>query len=172
VTALPDFVEPSDLEDFRSSDPDSILRQAQGAIRRYCGWHIAPEVTDTITLDGNGTRVLALPSGYVTDVEAITNEGTALTTEDFDWSESGYVHHRTGWWTDRPRQVVVTLTHGYPDIPDELIGVASSLASRRASSPAGYKRETTGPFSVEHGGREFLRDELDVLDKFKLPPRP
>jgi hypothetical protein len=172
VTALPDFVDATDLTAYQSSDADAILRQAQGAIRRYCGWHIAPEVTETVTLDANGTRVLALPSGYVTDVDTITNEDVTLTSEDFDWSESGYIHHRTGWWTNRPRQVVVTFTHGYAETPDELVGVAVSLAARRASSPAGVRREQAGQVSMEYGAREFLADELQVLDRFKIPPRP
>lgn len=172
MTSLPDFADVTDLDDYRSGDDATLVRQAQGTVRRYCGWHIAPEVTETLTLNGSGSRSLWLPSLYVTDIGSITDCGTTVDADDYDWSANGYVQRRTGCWTFRARQIVVDLTHGYEEIPDELIGVAVSLAARRASSPAGYKRETTGPFSVEHGGREFLQDELDVLNTFKLPPRP
>jgi hypothetical protein len=172
VTALPDFAEASDLTDYRAGDPATIIAQAQGAIRRYCGWHIAPSVIETITLDGSGSRSLWLPSLHVTDIVSVTDEGTQVAADDYDWSQTGYIHRRYSCWTSRPRQIVVELIHGYDNIPPELIGVAVSLASRRASSPGGYKRETAGPFSVEFGGREFLQEELAVLDQFKLPPRP
>lgn len=172
MTALPDFATTDDLADYRSGDPATIVRQAQGAIRRYCGWHIAPEVTETITLDGSGSRSLWLPSLYVTDIASITIEGEVKSADDYDWSANGYVWSRYGYWTCRPRQIVVELTHGYSDIPEELVGVASSLAARRASSPAGVRREQAGQVSMEYGAREFLADELQVLDRFKLPPRP
>lgn len=172
MTALPDFAEVSDLTDYRAGDDATLLRQAQGAIRRYCGWHIAPEVTETLTLDGRGGSHMWLPSLYVTDIVSVTNEGeTVDLVDDLDWSANGFLWLRGGYWTERPRQVVVELTHGYGEIPDELIGVAAAWANRMSTSPA-YKRETTGPFSVEAFDPGFLVPERDVLNEFKLPSRP
>lgn len=172
MVALPDFAEVSDLDDYRGGDDEAILAQAQGAIRRYCGWHVAPSIPETLTLDGSGSRSLWLPSMYVTAVASITDCGTTVDAADYDWSANGYVRRRCGCWSPRPRQIVVTLTHGYEDIPPELIGVAVSMATRRASSPAGVRREQTGPFSVEYAGSDLLQQERDILDQFKLPPRP
>jgi hypothetical protein len=171
MTALPDFVQVADLEDYRAGDPDTLVRQAQATIRRYCGWHIAPNITETVTLDGNGGRNLSLPSLYVTDIDSITELGDLVDVADYDWSVDGRVHRRYCSWTTRPRQVIVEFEHGYDLIPDDLIQVAVSLANRRSSSPAGIRRETTGPFSVEYG-IDFLQDERDVLNLYKLPPRP
>jgi len=90
--SVPDFVTVPDLEAFRSGDDAAIVRQTQAAIRRYCGWHIAPSITETITLDGDGSRHLWLPSLHVTAVTAVTNGDTVLdVSSDLDWSESGYV---------------------------------------------------------------------------------
>lgn len=169
----PDFVEVRDLEAYRDGDDAALVANAQGVIRRYCGWHVAPEVTETLTLDGSGSRSLWLPTLHVLSIDAITDEGVAVNSDDYDWSSDGYVYRRAGvCWSSRPRQIAVTLTHGFTDIPPELVGVAVSIAARRGSSPAGVRREAAGQVSREYGTPDLLLHEQAVLDKFKLPPRP
>lgn len=174
-----DFVTTVELENYQSGDAQSIIEQAQSAIRSYCGWHIAPSVTETVTLDGNGSAHMWLPSLRVTDVDSVENEGTVLSSEDYDWSASGYLQLRTwGTWSDRPRQVEVTFTHGYTEAPPDVIEVAAAVASRAATSPAGIVRDQSGPFSVQYatvngaaGGIALLEHEKAILDRYKLPPR-
>ena len=48
--------------------PQWWVRAAQGAVRRYCGWHVAPSITETLRLDGYGGRVLTLPSKHITAI--------------------------------------------------------------------------------------------------------
>lgn len=170
--AVADFVVGSDLTDYRAGDADTIVAQAQGAIRRYCGWHIAPEVTETITLDGSGSKHLWLPSLHVTDVSEVTDLGDVVDTDDYDWSANGYIQRRSGCWTYRARQVTVTLTHGYSEIPPELVGVAVAVASRKLASLTGARREQAGQVSFEFGPHDLMMDERATLDLFKLPPRP
>lgn len=167
-----DFVTTGDLDDYQSGDADTLIEQAQSAIRSYCGWHIAPLIEDVeVVLDGRGTRHLWLPSLHVTAVSEITDETTTLTSEDYDWSASGYVERRNGYWSERPRQVRVTFSHGYEVVPPDLIGIAVARATRTASSPAGVRRESAGSVSIERDGNGFLADELAILDRYKLPPR-
>lgn len=169
---IADFVLTSDLDDYTAGDPQTLLAQAQAAIRSYCGWHVAPNITETLTVDGRGSRHLWLPSLHVTDLTSVTDEGTALTTDEFDWSVSGYLERRSGYWSDRPRQVVAVLDHGYEDVPADLVSVAVAMAARTASSPAGVKKQSTGPFSIENETGRFLDEERTILDRYKLPPRP
>lgn len=179
MTLPPDFVEVDDLELYQSGDADAIVRQAQDFIRAYCGWHVAPALTETLTLDGNGGRHLWLPSLKVNSITSVTHCGDLLDSDDYDWSESGYLELRCGCWTHRPRQIVVELNHGFDDIPEALVEVAVSVASRAASSPSGAVQEATGPFSAKwssvapgvSGGIALLEHERSVLGKFKLPPR-
>src|SRR4051812_23456089 len=97
--------------------------QAVAFVQTYCGWHIAPSVTETLTLDGGGGNVLVLPSLYVTDVAAITENGITLDPAlDYQWSEAGMVRRSwaTGywsgysgrWWSCEYRSITVELTHG------------------------------------------------------------
>lgn len=169
--SAPDFVTTADLDNYTSGDSATLVEQAQATIRAYCGWHVAPNITETITLDGTGNRHLWLPSLFVTDVTAIVDEGTTLTTEDYDWSESGYLERRSGYWSIRPRQIQVTLKHGLEDIPADVVGVAVGLAARAAVSPAGVRREAAGAVSLEYELGRLLQDERSILDRYKLPPR-
>lgn len=177
--SLPPFVEVTDLEAYQSGDAEAILGQAQGALRAYCGWHVSPDLDETLTLDGQGGRHLWLPSLKVNSITSITELGVVVDLDDVDWSESGYLERRCGHWTSRPRQIVVELNHGYEDAPAELVEVVVSIASRASSSPSGAVDEGTGPFRAKWsavapgvaGGLALLQHERDILDKYKLPPR-
>lgn len=175
----PDFVTVPDLEAYRAGDDEAIIRQTQAAIRRYCGWHIAPEITETIVLDGDGSRHLWLPSLHVTAVTAVTNGDTVLdVTDDLDWSETGFIELRCSRWTERPRRISVELTHGYEEIPADLVELAVSLAARAASSPSGAISEhagqvslTFGTFNGVAGGLALLAHEKELLSEYRLPQR-
>ena len=39
---------------------------AQAAVRAYCGWHIAPSLSETLVLDGTGARAFILPTLHLT----------------------------------------------------------------------------------------------------------
>ena len=63
---LPLLVEPATLPDIDAA----AVRAAGAAVRGYCGWHVAPEVEQTITLDGTGGPTLVLPSLLVKAITA------------------------------------------------------------------------------------------------------
>lgn len=146
------------------------------AVRDYCGWHVAPSVSHTLTLDGPGGTLLVLPSLRVTDVAEVTNDGTALT--DPEWSEAGMV--RTGRWTQRFRGVTVTLTHGYDECPEDILAVVKHMTSQAQAlaktGPAGMA--VAGPFTMQvsaaalAGAVGLSGQHRGVLDKYRLPPRP
>lgn len=146
------------------------------AVRDYCEWHIAPSVTETLTLDGPGGSLLMLPSLLVTDVASVTNAGTALV--DPEWSAAGMV--RTHRWTTRFRGVTVTLTHGHEECPEDIYAVLVHMAEQskalERTGPAGMS--VAGPFTMQvsaaalAGAVGLSGQHRGVLDKYKLPPRP
>jgi hypothetical protein len=142
---------------------------ACGAVRAYCGWHVAPSVTETVTVDGPGGNVLFLPTLHLTGITSLTNDGTTVT--DPEWSEAGMVR---GSWTSKFRGVVAEITHGYEECPAEIIGVLTEAASRgvggSAVSQVGQVR--MGGVSGVPGAASFMLEQEAVLDRYKLPPRP
>lgn len=93
-------------------------------MRRFCGWHVTPVLSTTLTLRGSGHHFIALPTLKIDTITSITECGVALdltTIDQFD-DEPGvlykqYTHgyeygyfHPHGTWRGK---VVITLTHGY-----------------------------------------------------------
>lgn len=111
------------------ADLDAYLA-ACASIRGECRWHIAPSLTETVTLDGDGSGVAFLPSLLVTAVQSITVDGIALTEVDQLWSAAGII---TGVYSTRMRGIVVTFTHGYAECPAELLTIAYGMAAAGAT---------------------------------------
>jgi hypothetical protein len=179
------FATPEQLEDYTkgavsAADPrvplalDAISR----AIRRRCGWHIAPSVTETLTLDGPGGYYLALPSMHVTDVTAVRNDTfVADLAGAVQWSALGTVWCSSGF-SGRYRGVEVDLTHGYAlDEVEDLVGVVLAAAARGLSSPMGQTREQAGGLSIQwattapgvSGGVAILEHERELVDAYRIP---
>lgn len=109
---------------------DFWLKAAHGAVRRFCGWHVAPLIEETLILDGSGGRDVLLPSLRVVELLAVTNDGVNVTA-GVDTSRAGILRLTTGTWTDRLGRVSVTLRHGYDlDEVPEVAAVIAGVAKR------------------------------------------
>ena len=112
------------------------MKAAQASIRRYCGWHVTPDIDETLKVDAYGGSILTLPSKHVNSITSILVDGREL-VDQIDWSVAGTIQLRTGCWLDRPGSVTVTLNHGYSrDEVPEIAELLRTLAKRRAPSPA------------------------------------
>lgn len=140
---------------------------ANQAVRTYCGWHVAPVITETLRLDGSGTRKLLLPSNRVVDVTACTNDGVDVLAE-LDWSEKGIVEI-SGCWTRRLGGITITLQHGH-DHASDVAGVIAGIAARAGSGAAGVAQQSVGPASVRYTGDSvpLLAAEKQALDPYRL----
>lgn len=116
-------------------DPNAILA-AEDQVRDFCGWHVAPSRTETITVDGTGTTTLVLPSTYVTAINSITEDGVVLASAYYSWSQNGIVDKLYGAWTYKRRSIQVNLTHGYPTCPAAVRREVARLAAASYANPA------------------------------------
>lgn len=158
----------AELADTLTASEDERLDQAEALVRGFCGWHIAPSRTETVTLRGRGRSTLFLPSLYVTAVSSITDDGVEVQSSDYEVTTSGLLTRLDGCWgynTD----VVVTFTHGYTDVPADVTGVVQAIAQRSTFNPAGLKRETNGPFTEEFWDGAVSPGETDKLRSYRLP---
>ena len=138
--------------------------EACRAVRDYCGWHIAPSVTETLTVDGPGGALLLLPTLYLTDVSSITSDGHAVT--DPEWSQNGMVR---GCWSSKFRGVVAEITHGYDEAPAEVLAVAREMLDGR--SRTGVSQVTTNSHQVSFDLAPDVRQRR-VLNRYRLEPQP
>lgn len=157
------------------SESGDIATDPEALIRAYCEWHIAPSREETLTLDGTSTNVLMLPSLHVTAVDTVTNDGTELDADTYDWSEAGMIQRRYGArFSCRFRGVEVALTHGYADWPTELETIIDDLEGRDLSGSyvqVGQVRVATDSNGAPLGSA-FTDAQRSILDRYKLPPRP
>ena len=155
------------------TDADALRRarldEVIGDIRDICGWHIAPVLTHTLTLDGPGTATLLLPSTHVTAVTTVTEDGTALAADQWEWSEVGMLRRRSGVWTERWRGIKVTLTHGYDQAPPGILGIILDVVADAGAPPA----EKMGPFEFAGtAGTAFKAHQLAVLHRYRATRGP
>ncbi|NWL34435.1 hypothetical protein [Paenarthrobacter nitroguajacolicus] len=153
--------------------PQFWLDAATAQVRRYCEWHITPEVQEDLILDGSGTRSLLIPSGHVKSLVSCTDQGVDVLA-DVDVSEKGVLTRRSGCWSRRNGSVRVTVLHGFESAPD-VAGVIAEVAARAATSPGNVVRQNTGPMGVGYatvGGAPIslplLQSEKDILAPYKL----
>jgi hypothetical protein len=154
------------------------LAGAEQAVRAYCGWHVAPILEESLTLDGSGTNTLFIPSLRVVSVTAINNGGQELDPATLEWSADGYARlpeYQT--WTDRLRGVTLQLRHGHGAAPD-IVEIIRAMAARAASAPDTIAREgANGVFQQASmvapnvaGGVVLMAHEREMLEPYRLRP--
>jgi hypothetical protein len=169
----------SDLANYQSGDPQTLIDQATALVRSYCGWHVSPSATDTVTVMGSGRPSILLPSLYVTAVTSVVENGTTLTTDDYVWDASGIIGRVDVPWTAPSNAVTVTFTHGY-DQADDFAAVILAVASRAQASPDGVVRRQAGLVSETYsqtgagtaGGVSLLPSEKETLRAYRIPRTP
>lgn len=145
---------------------DEVATSVGDQIRRLCGWHIAPQVTETLVIDSDGGRVLMLPSLHVVNVTGVrdVSGSTPRVLTGWKWSRDGMIEAR-GFWPRGFRSVEVDLIHGYETCPPELFPVAADFSRRRVA------QESIGSRSVSFVSTADSR--LDsILSTFKITGRP
>lgn len=157
------------------------LRAAEAQVRGYCGWHIAPVQQDTVTVpwrDG----VAVLPTLQLVSVDLVVDAtGATLDASTYTASRAGVLRRiahtavpPTHTWgaccTDS--HVVVTYTHGYEQPPADVVAAVQALAQQAKNGAPGLQSRTTGPFSYTYASGDALGQQRNVLDRYRLPPRP
>lgn len=143
------------------------LEQAEASVRDFCGWHIAPERTETVTFGQPSGPRLMLPSLYVTAVSSVVVDGITLDAADYLAHQSGWIErvgYGTAWYGD---VVTVTFTHGYVFPPANVTAAVQSLAQNAVGNPAALSRKSIGPFAEVYSLPASL---LTGLGKYRIVP--
>jgi len=149
---------------------------ARAIARRYCGWHVSPEDSVSVTIDGPGHRTLVLPTLHLVDLESVTEDGVELDLADLAWSERGLVVKRDGsFWTGSLGGIAVSMTHGYDtaDDFDHAVAIIAGSAGSTARSDASLVRKKVDDVEYQWSNiGDPLAGTAPMLDKFRLEPSP
>lgn len=155
-----------------------LVKQVGDAAREKAGWRIAGPANETFTLAGTGTDKLFLPTLHINSVASVTENGTLVDPDSYEWDEAGYLLGRQ--WSTKRRSVVVMLNHGFEECPGDLAGVVAEATARGALAPSsGVTGETTLGASVQFSraasgaaaGRSFLPHELETVNRYLVKVR-
>jgi hypothetical protein len=183
------LVEPAQFASYIKQDPqawDSTRAQlcldgAAGAVTEYCGWHIAPAITEDAVVDGSGTLVQPLPTLNLTALNTIAENGHVLDPGHIDWSANGLLEKRFRLpWTGRRRGIAVSITHGYPETPSWVVTLICAVAARGFITTPGIIAEAAGGEAVTYassakygltppGSVALTPIEKKMLDRIRIP---
>ena len=155
-----------DLTPAEEARADALLADASAMIRAFTGQDFAVTEDDQVTLRGQGgtVRLPQRPVTAVTSVVAIGGDGAPDVTV-IDWIWDGIDQIRIGegsfvinlpavWWDDDgyPGTYRVTYSHGYADVPADVVAVVCGMVMRTLTAPTmagGVRSETIGPYSYQ-----------------------
>lgn len=149
-----------------------LLAAGLAAARRFCGWHVAPSSSTSVTLDGPGSRLLVLPTLKLSVLTSIIEDGNTIAVGDLYWSRRGLLHKKSGaWWSCHFGAIEVTMTHGFDDAADFNAAVLSWI-DRSSLAAAGGRARVIGPFQYDTeamaSGSAFSDVERSLLEQYRL----
>lgn len=146
---------------------------AEGAIRDYCGWHVAPIINQVFAVDGQCGRRVLLPTLRLREVTEVLSDGSNVTARVVP-SEAGLLElpERFGSGLN---SVIATVVHGYaPEEVPSVMAVIASAASRFSDSFGNVvQSQAAGGSSVTFfaGADALLSSERARLDPYRLKGR-
>jgi hypothetical protein len=172
-----------DLGELDAYTAQLLLDGASDLVTEYCGWHITPVISETVTVDGTGTLIQTLPTLNLVSLDTIAENGRALDVSRIDWSANGLLEKRwVNCWTGRRRGIVAGITHGYAQTPGWMTTLICAMAGRAFNSPLGILSETAGGESITYtvprpptlatappGTLVLLAFEQRMLDRIRVP---
>ena len=196
------FCEIADLEAFLQIDipaekldsAQRAIEEASAAIQNYCHQTLELVRDDALTLDCIGGTKVFLPELPVVEVAGVVEDGETLTvTDDYKLGQDGILHRIDDLWTVGIQIIVVTYTHGYETIPDDIVAVCVRAASRayqaglraeEMEGVPGVAAKSLGDYSVSYGSEQsvgageavlgasaapmLLRSEKEILNRYRM----
>mgnify|MGYP001585447330 FL=1 len=169
-----------DLDEFDAYTAKLLVDGAAEAVTEYCGWHIAPILTETVSVDGTGTRIQTLPTMNLVELDSVDENGLTLDVARIDWSANGVMEKRSGsGWTARRRGIIAGITHGFEVTPAWVVTLICAMAGRAYVTPLGIVQESSGGESITYTGTRsgaappatvtLLPIDRRMLDRIRVP---
>jgi hypothetical protein len=178
-----------DLTTEEASRADALLQDVSALVCSYAGQDFTVAEDDTAVVRGlSGTiRLPQRPVTAVSSVVAIGGEGLPdVPLVDWVWDgidtirigEGSFVVNLPAVWWDEdgyPGTYRVTYSHGYAQVPADVLAVICGVVTRVFGNPQGYRSETVGSYSVSYTtpgpgetmGAGLTRYDQSVLDRYR-----
>lgn len=166
--ALPALATVDDLAAHMQVDRDtlpanaaSVLDQVSAIIRKEAKNTFTRRTTTLVRTAQYG--VIRLPLRPVVSVDSVTQDGSPA---DFRWDDETERLCVRAWGP-----VSVTFTHGYAQVPADVLAVALTAAQRILSNPNDLRQESVGSVSVTYSaetiGASLAQADKDLLGRYR-----
>lgn len=144
---------------FEDGEVDSAVETLRNVVR----WHIAPQRSETVTLDVSiMQRRLFLMTTHLVSVDEIRARGEVVDPGDYSVSPHlcRVIRNGSGYWPSGYAAVEVDMTHGYETVPRDLLSVIAAIAatSRRDQS---VREAVAGPWTMALIGIDKIIERYD-----------
>lgn len=163
---MPALVAAADLSDYPGAPfAPGVVESAAESVRDEAGWHIAPSVTETLTVRSRGGTALLLPTlrYTITAVRDVTDASSPVAVTNYVDRGSGVLHRDYGWATDHKYEV--DLTHGYDACPPSLKPVIARRA-QAIRTPGATMR--LGSLSIGSDVGEDTPQDAAIIARYSL----
>jgi hypothetical protein len=179
-----------------------LLAMASGMVRRYTRQTITKVTDDVVVLEGNWGHVLTLPEHPVASVSSVTFAGGTMPNTQWklqqgdlflgtgsympDWGGSmfggpalwGPAGSNSGpqvagaTWQGPQARITVTYTHGYDDVPYDIVNEVAGMVAMQLSTEVGISSEQIGHYKVQYdraqsGGMSLTDETKRVLNFYR-----
>lgn len=180
-----------DLTPVESARADALLADASALVRAYTGQDFSQSTSTDVLRGRGGTIILPQqPAVDVTAVVAVGGDGIPdLPLVDWFWDGLDTIRLGPGnfvinlpesWindWDGYPGTFRVTYSHGYAEVPPDVLAVVCGMALRTLTAPSmtgGVTSETIGDYSYRLGAganntaASLTADDRGMLDRYRL----
>lgn len=143
---------------FEDSEVDAAVETLRNAVR----WHIAPERSETVTLDIPIMQPrLTLMTTHLVSIDEIRANGEVVDPADYQVSKTfGRVKRICGYWPAGYGTVEVDMTHGFETVPKDLLNVIAAIAATSRRDQA-VREAVAGPFTMALIGIDKVIERYD-----------
>lgn len=198
VQEIADFLQVSIGAGAPTTAATQALTLASAAIQNYTRQNIAQVAAEAITLSVPADkRTILLPEAPVTVVASVVEDGITLVVgadKEYVWTAEGLLRRVGRDWNSGFQKVVVTYTHGYAVIPDDVKAVCirsaarayqAGLRSAAVAAVAGINSQQIPDYSVSYQPETgpgssmllgasaapfLLPSEREILDRYRIKP--
>lgn len=159
---------------------DYALDVATRMIRDHCGWVVGSVTTETLHLDGPGSRLLVLPTLRIVEVTAVRQDDVPIDMATVRVSRGSGMLRTSSPLSDEFGAIEVDLRHGYDVVPEPIVDLTLQMAARALGSPLGVVREQSLVANITWsttaagvaGGTVIMDHELAALAPYTIGSLP
>lgn len=144
---------------FEDAEVDSAVETLRNAVR----WHIAPQRSETVTLDVSVMqRRLFLMTTRLISVDEIRANGEVVSPDDYSVSTHlcRIIRTGSGYWPSGYGAVEVDMTHGYETVPLDLLNVIAAIAATSRRDQV-VREAVAGPWTMALIGIDKVIERYD-----------